>query len=71
MPFDLSISYIIAGIFFGMIGLIIFKEGKKRSSTELFFLGVALMVYPYFITDDIWVWVVGVLLTAVSFKLLV
>lgn len=67
---DFSASYILAGILFGIIGLLIFKEGKKRTIAELYFIGIALMIYPYFITHDVLVWVVGIALTAVAFKFL-
>lgn len=67
---DISANYIFAGIIFGIIGVIFFKEGKKRTSTELYFLGIGLMVFPYFISHDVLIWVVGAALTAIGLKFL-
>jgi len=67
---DISANYILAGLIFGIVGMLFFKEGKKRTSTELYFLGLALMVFPYFVSHDILIWVVGIALTAAGFKIL-
>jgi hypothetical protein len=65
---NISASVLYAGIIFGIIGMIIFKEAKKRSSSGMYFVGLALMLYPYAIEDDILVWVIGVALTAYAFS---
>lgn len=65
---NMSNSVIAAGIIFGIIGTIIFREAKKRSSAEMYFIGIGLMLYPYAIEDDVLVWVIGVALTAFAFK---
>lgn len=65
---NMSASVLCAGIIFGLIGMVIFKEAKKRSSSGMYFVGLALMLYPYAIEDDILVWVIGVALTAYAFS---
>jgi hypothetical protein len=67
---DFSANNIIAGIIFGLFGLLLFKEGKKRTDSNLYFIGLALIVYPYMITDALLVWIVGFVLTAVAIKML-
>lgn len=57
------LNSILAGIVFGAIGLYYFGLGKKRLNYTQIFLGIALMVYPYFVTNDYWVWAVGAALT--------
>lgn len=63
---NFSVNNILAGVLFGIIGTLVFREGKKRTSVELYFIGVALMLYPYAIDDGILVWVVGVGLTGAA-----
>lgn len=65
---NFSNSVLAAGLIFAVIGTVIFREGKRRKSTGLYFVGVALMLYPYFVEDDVLVWVVGVGLTIYAFK---
>jgi hypothetical protein len=52
---------------FGMIGMGAFAYGKKIGGWRAMSIGVALMVYPYFI-DPTWLLVaIGVALTAALF----
>jgi len=67
---NFSASSIIAGLLFGFFGMLLFKEGKKRTSVELYFVALAMMIYPYFITDAILVWVIGIALTAAAIQML-
>lgn len=53
----------LAMLFFGAIGMGAFVYGKKMSTLPPLVLGLALMTYPYFV-GGIWLWVVGVALTA-------
>ena len=56
-----------AGLLFGMIGCGAFMWGKRQSSAKHMLLGVALMVYPYFISDLTALYAMGSLLTAALF----
>ena len=53
---------LIAGIVFGTFGIYAFGRGKKRQNMPLMLIGVALMVFPYFVRETIWTIVVGGLL---------
>lgn len=50
---------LIAGIVFATFGLYAFGRGKKRQNMPLMFIGVALLVFPYFVRETLWTIVVG------------
>lgn len=54
-------------IIFGAIGLAAFGYGKKEMSLRPMVVGVALMIYPYFVTQTWCLYGVGVLLTTALF----
>lgn len=64
MNFEINWSNIIAGTIFGMIGLVAFMYGKKEKNYKPLGIGLVLMVYPYFISNTIMVYAVGIALTA-------
>lgn len=64
-----SISSIIAGLVFGIFGFAILKDGKKEANIPKVFVGLILLIYPYFITNDYLVWIIGIVLTFIGFKL--
>jgi len=55
---------IAAAILFGIVGLVAYRRGRKTSRPQLTWTGVALMLYPYAIDQEIAVWLVGAALTA-------
>lgn len=57
-------TQIVIGIVFGAIGLTYFMYGKKRSNLVIRYSGLAMMVYPYFVTNTIAAIAVGLLLMA-------
>ena len=52
---------------FGSIGLGFFIYGKKQRQAVPLACGLALMVYPYFMSNTILVVLVGVVLTAIPY----
>ncbi|MBF0494383.1 MAG: hypothetical protein HQL28_04555 [Candidatus Omnitrophica bacterium] len=62
-----AIPNIIADIIFGSIGFIAFVYGKKNGLWRTMFIGFLLMVYPYFLTNPLGIYAIGVILTAVLF----
>lgn len=64
---NFSISNILTGLFFGVIGIAAWVYGKKQSQMKPMIIGGLLMVYPYFISETIALWVVGVVLTLFLF----
>jgi hypothetical protein len=58
-----------AGFIFGVIGLYLVKFARKKGNFPCLFIGITLMVYPYFIEHVIWMWGVGVGLCFLALKL--
>lgn len=54
-----SPAYIFGAIIFGLIGFAAYRYGKKTSLTYPKWLGVALMLYPYAISDTWFLYLVG------------
>lgn len=44
-----SPAYLAGAILFGIIGLLAFRHGRKKSLPTVKWLGVALMVFPYLV----------------------
>lgn len=62
-----SISYFIASLVFSLIGLNVFRRAKKSSNQMDYLIGLALMFYPYFISDDFLFYSVGIILCGMSY----
>lgn len=60
---NFELSNLVGGFLFGCIGFVAFTYGKRQAAWSPMFLGLALMMFPYFITSTVWIYVVGVLLT--------
>jgi hypothetical protein len=59
-----SPAYIVGAILFGIIGFAAYRYGKKLSLTYTKWIGVALMLYPYVISETWMLYLVGGLLCA-------
>ena len=66
---NLSAANLIGGFVFGSIGFVAFIYGKRMNLWRPMLLCVALMVYPYFISDDLLMIVIGTIGTAGLFFL--
>jgi hypothetical protein len=51
--------YIVGAILFGIIGYIAFRRGRKTTAPALTWTGVALMLYPYAVSQTWLLWLVG------------
>jgi hypothetical protein len=65
---DFSVSSLIAGFIFGVIGWSLFRHGKKNAHFASLSIGITLMVYPYFVTNDYWMWGIGIALCAGAYQ---
>ena len=63
----MNTANIFASVIFGSIGFAAFIYGKKQSSFKALVIGVVLMVYPYFVTNAIAVYAIGVALSLALF----
>ena len=66
---SLSAANLIGGCVFGSIGFVAFIYGKRMNLWKPMFLGIALMIYPYFVSNDIAMIAIGAVGTAGLFFL--
>jgi len=55
------------GMLFGAIGLGYFVYGKRQEKFVPLICGIALMVFPYFVSGAIWLVAIGVTLMAIPY----
>ena len=55
-----SFPNIMAGIIFGIIGMCAFNYGRKEKNYRPIVIGIFLMGYPYFVSNVILLYVIGV-----------
>jgi uncharacterized membrane protein len=55
------------GVLFGSIGLGFFVYGRKQRAIVPLVCGLALMVFPYFVSGTVWLVLIGVGLIAVPY----
>ena len=60
-------SDLFAMLLFSIIGLLAFRAGKRDAQPLKLVIGMVLMLYPYFVPGSVWLWVVGIALTAALF----
>jgi hypothetical protein len=59
-----SPAYLIGALLFGIVGLAAFRIGRKRQTHRTTALGMALMLYPYLVSQTWILWAVGAALCA-------
>jgi hypothetical protein len=57
-----SAPYILGSSLFGIIGFVAFRRGRKLVRSELTWAGVAMMVYPYAVSETWLLWLIGAVL---------
>jgi hypothetical protein len=65
----LNTSTLLWGLLFGSIGLAFFIYGKKQRVVVPLVCGLVLMIFPYFISNNILLVVFGVVLVALPYFL--
>ncbi len=61
---DLDPIKLAAYFIFGAVGFVAFTYGKKNTYWRPMAIGIALMVYPYFISGTVAIYLIGIVLTA-------
>jgi hypothetical protein len=61
--------WLLWGLLFGSIGMGFFLYGKRQRAVVPLVCGIALMVFPYFVSNTILIVAIGVVLMAVPFFL--
>ncbi|MNJ98470.1 hypothetical protein D3C87_162360 [compost metagenome] len=71
LPLDslssLSVSSLIAGILFSIVGLWVFRQGRKAVNIRLTIVGLLMMIYPYFVDKPLLTWGIGCVLCGYSY----
>jgi hypothetical protein len=62
-----SEAWLLWGVVFGSVGLAYFVYGKKQQRFVPLLCGIALMAFPYFISNTVLLVIVGLLLSAVPY----
>ena len=63
-----SLAYIAGALIFGVFGWAAFRRGRKIEDTAMIWGGVALMIYPYAISQTWLLWLIGTTLTGWLFS---
>ena len=63
----MSTSLLLWGVLFGSVGFGFFLYGKKQKAIVPLVCGMALMVFPYFVSNTVLLVVIGVALVAVPY----
>jgi multisubunit Na+/H+ antiporter MnhE subunit len=64
---DFSFSSLMSGFIFGVIGFYVVRHAKKDANIIAVVLGIALMIYPYFVSGDWLPWIVGIALCGATY----
>ena len=54
-----SAWYIVRSILFGIAGYVFYRRGKATKQSGLLWTGVALMLYPYAVSETWMLWIIG------------
>jgi hypothetical protein len=63
----MNTSLLLWSLLFSSVGLGFFLYGKKQQAPVPLFSGLALMIYPYFVSNPILLVAIGVVLVAVPY----
>ena len=63
----MSVSSLLWGLLFGSVGLGFFLYGKKQQAVVPLLCGLALMVFPYFVSNTILLVAIGFALIALPY----
>ena len=63
----MDMTLLVWGFLFSTIGMGFFMYGKSQKSPIPLSCGLVLMIYPYFVSNSIWMVVIGVILSAIPY----
>jgi len=64
-----SFGLLFSGLLIGAVGLGMFLYGKKRPEPKCLLIGLAMCVYPYFVSSVVWMWIIAVACLAAAYAL--
>ncbi len=65
---NFSLGSLIAGFIFGVAGVFFIKAAKREANLRLLAFGVALLIFPYFVSNAYIAWAIGIGLTLGGYK---
>jgi len=65
---DFSISNLIPGLLFSIIGWWVYREGKRNTNITVVVIGILLMTYSWFTNTPLSTWGVGIVLSLLAYK---
>ncbi len=67
MDLSIDIPTLFASFAFGVIGLWMWREGRRLEKDYIPWIGVTLMVYPYFVDGAKLTWGLGIALCSLAY----
>jgi hypothetical protein len=64
----MDITWLVQGMWWGIVGLSYFVYGKRQDRIMAMTCGAALMIFPYFVDSNIWMFVIGVVLSFIPWR---
>lgn len=64
---SLSPWTLVGGLLFGIIGIWLFRKGKKQTNHKVMVIGLLLMIYPIFTMNPLPVWGIGTALCGLAY----
>lgn len=64
---DFNPLSLLPAFIFGVIGMYLFSQGKKNVNYTHVFVGILMMIYPYFVDGPLQSWGVGLALAGVAY----
>mgnify|MGYP001017976748 CR=1 FL=1 len=55
-------AYILGAVLFGIVGWVVFRRGRRTTNPVLIWTGLALMLYPYGVSQTWLLWLLGMAL---------
>ncbi len=62
-----SVSALVGSLIFSVIGLYVYRLGKKASNSPQVYVGVSLMIYSYFTPTALLTWGAGIALCGAAY----
>jgi hypothetical protein len=61
---------LVVGFIFGIFGLFFLRQGKRQAQFSVVLVGITLLLYPYFIENPFLLWILGIFLSILGYRLL-
>lgn len=65
---DMDVTWLLQNVWWSTIGLGYFVYGKRQDRYMAMACGAALMVYPYFVESNLWMFIIGATLSFIPWR---